>query len=213
MLLRLNKFTWNLIKRIPYARAVLFVINTYAWNGDPASLSRFAPLHCYLERIFLKIFLILLASVVTIHFGQKYCIVKPGDLGLLAISVNLFPSILGFGIGAYALLFTFPASFFEHLETNAQRKKSKIGAHGLNAITAFPLLTIALLILLSISLQITTISIKSANILGLAFIFYGLLSTIELIAVLFASARKVIRNTQPTRSIAAQDNNKSSDLQ
>lgn len=208
MLLKMNQFFWNMIKRIPYARAVLFVVNTYAWNGHSASLSRFAPIHCYLQRILFKILLVAVISSIVVHFGQKYCLIKNGDLGLLLISTNLFPNILGFGIGAYALLFTFPAGFFEHIETRAQHTKAKIGAHGLNAIMAFPLLVIALLILLSVILQITTVPTKAANILGLTFILYGLMSTIELIAILFVSARKVIRNTRPQITATNPNNGK-----
>lgn len=192
---KINRFLWKLSIGIPHAKSILLIVNSYVWRGNEHALLRFAPISLYIKNLLLKITIVTAISFATVHLGQCEGWLKSGDLKLLSISGTLFPSILGFGIGAYALLFTFPAGFFENLESQRANRKAKVGAYGLNAITAFPLLAMAIITLASVLLDTTTISTKAANVAGLSFILYGLSSTIELISILFVSARKVIRNS------------------
>ena len=192
---KINEKAWQLLLEIPYAKSFALIINTYVWNGNENSLSMFAPIHLYFWKLLFRPTFIGLASYAIIKHGQCNGIIKTGDLKLLELCLSLFPNILGFGIGGYALIFTFPKSFFANLEDNKKTLNLRVGAHGLNAIIAFPLLTIATIILLSIFLSITNTSAQTSAFIGLFFLVYGMLLTIELISVLFTSARKVIRNS------------------
>lgn len=190
----LNEKAWKILLNIPYAKSFALIINTYVWNGDEKSLSMFAPFNLYFWKFFFRPLFIFLAAYATIKHGQCNDLIKSSDLKLLELCLSLFPNILGFGIGGYALIFTFPGSFFSNLEDNKNNLNLRVGAHGLNAIIAFPLLMIANIILLSIILNIFNIPQTIIDSIGLFFLIYGMLLTIELVSVLFTSARKVIRN-------------------
>jgi hypothetical protein len=200
---KFNEWTWKCVTAIPFAKPLLYIVNSYVWRGNPNAFFRFAPIQLYFKHLFFKVIGLLIASNLFIRVGQMYSIVivkSPAteSLDILGTALQLFPNVLGFGIGAYALLFTFPERFFENLEENKRNKNLTVGAQGLNAIMAFPLLMITMIIFSAAILKILQLTPQTADSLGLFLIAYGLLLTAELISVLFASARKVIRKSVKT---------------
>ena len=182
-----QRCVWKLALRLPFSKSFFLIVNCYVWMGDPQAFIKFAPMGLYLKRVVSKIIVVAIASYALIKYGQLFYIVKPSPLNTLDVSLQLFPNVLGFGIGAYALLFSFPERFFSSLETASRDKSQRIGAQGLNAIMAFPLMMIAVIILLAAIIKILKIDENSADIWGIFLVVYGMLLTMELIGVLFGS--------------------------
>lgn len=194
LLTKIQRRIWRIALKIPLAKSFLLIINSYVWMGDPRALLQAAPIWLYIRRFWLKIISIFIFSLCFIVLGRAYGYVKCEPLNTLDSALQIFPNVLGFGIGAYALLFTFPERFFNNLEDGRRSRQLRIGAQGLNAIMAFPLLAIATIILVATILKLLILEDWIADVLGFFFLLYGIILTIELIAALFVSARKVIRN-------------------
>lgn len=192
--IKIKRIIWKFVLKFPFAKSFLLIVNSYVWMGDPRAFLQAAPIWFYIRRLWLKAGMIFSASFIFIVLGRTYGYVKCEPLGTLDSALQIFPNILGFGIGAYALLFTFPERFLNNLEDGMRIKKLRIGAQGLNAIMAFPLLVISTIILASIILKLLVLEQWIADVLGLFFLLYGMILTVELIAALFVSARKAIRN-------------------
>lgn len=79
------------------------------------------------------------------------------------------------------------------LEKRRIEKGHNVGPHGLNAIAAFPLLAISLILVACVLLKSIRIASGYLETSGLFFLIYGLWLTIELVAMLYASARNVIK--------------------
>jgi hypothetical protein len=192
---RTNRSLWWLTGKIPFLKRLLLILNSYVWMGRPEALLQFAPIGLYIRRFLAKLSLIVVSAWALLKYGPQSGVIRADAMNLVDIALSLFPNVLGFGIGAYALLFTFPERFFPRLEERREAKNLQVGAHGLNAITAYPLLAIALIILGCACSKILVLSPRTSDTIGLAGILYGMLMTMEVIAVLFVSARKVIRNS------------------
>ena len=149
-----KKRLWQWALKIPFAKSFLLVVNSYVWMGDSKAFIGFAPLKLYFKRIGAKFLFCFVISILFFALGGRYGFIKPEPSNYLDTAIQLFPNVLGFGIGAYALLFTFPQRFFGNLEKNREDKKLRIGAQGLNAIMAFPLLAIAVIILAASILKV-----------------------------------------------------------
>jgi hypothetical protein len=191
----LNRTVWSIAGKVPLLKPVLLILNSYVWLGNPNALLQFAPFAMYLRRFILRFAVTLVIAWTALRFGPRSGWIRSDPLNFLDLAISVFPNVLGFGIGAYALLFTFPERFFPHLEERRESKKLRVGAHGLNAITAFPLLAIALIILCCAVAKAINLCTRVADTIGLFGILYGMTMTMEVIAVLFVSARKVIRNS------------------
>lgn len=197
---RANRTVWRFARKVPFTKTPLLILNSYVWMGDSRALTQFAPFSLYLHRVFWKALLLLGISYALVWVGVHFCVVKSEALNTLDVSIQLFPNVLGFGIGAYALLFALPDRLIRDLERKKQVEKRQVGAYGLNAIMAFPLMAIALIIVMSAILRAVTMPNIHSGSLGLFFILYGMLLTMELVGVLFVSARKVIRGTLADKS-------------
>jgi hypothetical protein len=195
LLVWLNRTIWSIAGRVPFVKPVLLILNSYVWLGNPNALLQFAPFAMYLRRFVFRFAVTLTIAWAVLKFGPRSGWIRSDGLNFLDLAISIFPNVLGFGIGAYALLFTFPERFFPQIEERRESKKLRVGAHGLNAITAFPLLAIALIILCCAVTKAIDLSPRVADTIGLFGILYGMTMTMEVIAVLFVSARKVIRNS------------------
>ncbi len=102
---------------------------------------------------------------------------------------SVFPNLLGFGIGVYALIFAISPQILrlmqKHFENEIKGGKKNAGSFLiLNASMGYPLLIIVLSLILGTFQQIYADSLWLAIVTWLAF-WYGLVALIQLIGVLF----------------------------
>jgi len=119
---------------------------------------------------------------------SNYATVPAPSPGGLIISI--FPNLLGFGIGVYALIFSLSAVFIkqlqQHLETTKDNGTRPIGsALMLNADMAYPLLVMALSLGIAV-LQGIYAQLQWLTILSWVALWYSLLMALEILAVLFS---------------------------
>lgn len=168
------------IKKIPILRVVYRISNAYCYKGDMRFVMYTAPRHLWLSRIgkgvFISVFLSFLASVLNIFWGND--LYDPRKMVLGA-----FPSILGFGIGVFALLFALPKEFNQHLDSLGTDAQAKM----LPADMAYPLMIYAISILLCGFFTIFGNYFLIYFLSGFLF-YYGILVTFDLLSSIFSTA-------------------------
>ncbi|WP_143135124.1 hypothetical protein [Burkholderia ubonensis] len=189
------------ITSIPVLGFLLRIANTYAYSGDYAASSKFAGIGRWGKAFGPPLFFSVLLTTGTIWpelMRALHCrelnfshasdfIQKPG-----ALIGSTMPSLLGFGIGVYALIFGLAEPFVKQFkELITKERQSGALSHGselmLNSDLAFPL------IVLVTSLAIGTIQQAHQGnptliIATWIFFWYSLISMIEMISVIFRLA-------------------------
>ncbi|MCT8176721.1 hypothetical protein [Variovorax sp. CY25R-8] len=181
--------------KIPILGSLLAITNAYVFNGDFASDRKFAPLLMWAKLLPCIIFSIGL-TVLTIFapciaidnkFPQcglgKDSFVSSGG----ALSTAILPTILGFGIGVYALIFSLSKKFvrlFHEKSRMAQKDGRKISVLTINADIAYPLISIVFSILIGLIQQrFPTMLWLSA--LAWMSLWYSMLMTLEIIGTIY----------------------------
>ncbi|MGR6834822.1 hypothetical protein [Aliivibrio wodanis] len=174
----------KIINNIPIISVIFRILNAYVYKGNLIHLSETAPLRLWFDRIGKGVlFSVILGGLVYfLHDKDNY---NPEDI-ILAI----FPSILGFGIGVFALLFALPTEFLDKLRQSVKNSegKSKIpGPEMLSSDMAFPLLIYSLIMLLSALLKALPAS-DCVNLIATTLLMYGFVVTFELLNSIFMTA-------------------------
>ncbi|NGN97868.1 hypothetical protein G5S52_09430 [Grimontia sp. S25] len=171
----------------PVLGAVFAIANAYAQRGAPQAQIHIASLSQWWSRIFKKAFCVLV-FVLMLDFITDESIATstwiPADTILGA-----FPSILGFGIGVYALMFIMPSDFLTFLREK-KSEGSPIGPEIVPVDMGYPLITYVLVMLIASICKVfpDTIWLKIASYWAL---FYGLAMTIELVSFLFLTSKMI----------------------
>ncbi|EHC1989753.1 hypothetical protein JT638_003976, partial [Escherichia coli] len=108
---------YNLLRKLPVVGSVFRIVNAYVYQGDVDCQCKIAPLKLWWGRIFKK--MLWLVIFVGILFLIKYESILDWTAADTILSV--FPSVLGFGIGAFALLFIMPSNFMIFLTQKRER--------------------------------------------------------------------------------------------
>lgn len=183
---------------VPVFGTVLSIANTYVYAGDPQAEDRFAPI-----KLWLSVFLIpILASVALTFFTLFSFLIYWAESGEIAeyllndflmrpgsLILSVVPSLLGFGIGVYALIFALTPSFLKDfkkaIESRNNKSDFKYGSVSvLNAEFAYPLVVLTIAIGIAIFQQAMPNS-YALIILCWGMFWYSLISTLEIISVLF----------------------------
>ncbi|MVW80192.1 hypothetical protein [Bordetella sp. 02P26C-1] len=183
--------------RVPILKTVLRIANAYFLRGDFASNKRFSGFRAIVRALWVQVLICVTLSCIVnwdylrarydggaATFVKESFSAKPGELIL-----TVLPSLLGFGIGVYALVFALTAKLVSELgariEDEKKRGKLSFGsALALNADLAYPLLVLAL----TIGLGVVQRAIPDSGALMLAswmMFWYSLIMLIEIIGVLF----------------------------
>lgn len=134
----LNERTYTLIRKAPIIGAVFRIFNAYAYKGNTECNKRIAPLRLWYDRILKKSFYILiLVEFICLYYG--------GDIDAIPWQaddtiMSVFPGILGFGIGVFALLFVMPSGFLIYMDDN--RTKLTFGPEIVPVDIAYPLIVL-----------------------------------------------------------------------
>ncbi|WBA13865.1 hypothetical protein [Salinivibrio proteolyticus] len=178
---------YKTIKKVPVIGSVFAIANCYAHKGSYFSEVSVAGFSMWWKRILKKMLYVFLFTLLLIYWSPGSSNWSPADTILSA-----FPSILGFGIGAYALLFIMPREFLQFLWKMKNEKGSSIGPEMVPADMAYPLTTYAVVIIIAAVAKIFEDS-YSLYVFSMWSLFYGLAMTIELISFLFNSSKMINR--------------------
>ncbi|MER0215699.1 MAG: hypothetical protein DU481_05775 [Nitrosomonas sp.] len=187
--------------KIPVLGEILRIANAYTYDGDLASDIEFAPLGLWIKKHYKNFLIVIVLTVISAShiwlcdpsIDNCKAIPIPGNL-----IVSIFPSVLGFGIGVYALIFGLSnilvKKLQESLDDRKETDKAKIGSVlMLNVDMAYPLLVITLTLGIGVLQQIFI----NSQVLELAAWFalwYSMIMVIEILAVLFGLGEHELLN-------------------
>lgn len=186
---------FKLLRTLPVLGTILLITNSYVYNGDANSSEKFSPLKLWLKKFFSKtLFVSLMTALVYIkeiadyfslkslsQFIGEHNTVTPG-----AIITSSFPSLIGFGIGVYALIFALDKSVIKHFQdAYSNNKKKKYGSVLiLSSDLAYPL--IVLIITLGIGIfQVIFLNSSLLCLITWFSMWYSFVMIIEMLGVLF----------------------------
>ncbi|MDE1480650.1 hypothetical protein KKJ01_21295 [Xenorhabdus bovienii] len=180
-----NPKCYKVLRKTPIIGDIFRIANAYAYKGKIECHARIAPLRLWWKRIIFKMLIILFFVSLVLCFSGlslRFNSWHPADTIL-----SVFPSILGFGIGVYALMFIMPSDFLIFLKERHRLDKSKISHEIVPVDMGYPL------VVFIISLCIASINklLQGSlifNFLSLFILFYGLAMAIELMSFLFNSS-------------------------
>lgn len=179
---KINERIYALIRKTPLVGPIFRIVNAYAYKGDVACNNEIAPFTAWWSRVFKKaMYVLLFIELIIIFNGNNVSKIKwePAD----AI-ISVFPSVLGFGMGVFALLFIMPESFLGFLIRN--RKSLSIGPEIVPVDIGYPL------VVFTFSLAWAAFNKIFANdftfCISMFVFFYGLAMAFELISFLFNSS-------------------------
>lgn len=189
---------YTFLRKIPMFGTMLFIANTYVYNGDFKSESELAGPVYWWRAMGSSLILASLLSAGTLWpmtegvlFSGRLCtsglsdfLLKPGTL-----LISVIPNLLGFGIGVYALVFALGTSFVREVHNSIEKKRSNVANNGgsvlmLNSDLAYPLMILVVALAVGI-LQQAFDSSTSLVIVAWVTVWYALMVTLEVIAVLF----------------------------
>lgn len=188
----------KLFSTIPVFGSAFAIANAYAHEGSPLCTVRVASLKQWWGRVFRKAwYTLVFVSALILIAPEKFCQSTwvPADTILGA-----FPSILGFGIGVYALMFIMPSDFLSFLksrkEAAAKVGREKIGPEIVPVDMGYPLMAYVLVMFIAAVNKLFPDSFYF-KMVSLWALFYGLAMTVELISFLFVSSKMIqhIRST------------------
>lgn len=175
-----------ILKSIPVFGSIFAIANAYAYKGIALSNVQIAPLKFWWTRIIRKATFIGLLVWLFLEIAPNKAL--PIDWHPADTILGAYPSILGFGIGVYALMFIMPSDFLSFLKKSSQ--KSNIGPEIVPVDMGFPLITYVLIMFIA-SISKIYPDIKTLNLISLWALFYGLAMTVELVSFLFLTSRMI----------------------
>lgn len=176
------------IRCLPVVGSLYRVANAYAFEGKAGSHSSTAPIKQWWHRVFklatsIAIFVVLITSLIDEPIN-KWAFNPSSTI------LSIFPSILGFGIGVYALLFVMPKDFFQDLANKENERK--FGPEIVPVDMGYPLVIFITVMFIAVISEVfpTSTILKYISLFSL---FYGLAMVVELITFLFNSSIMIQR--------------------
>ncbi len=214
---------YKLAIRIPFIGHVIKIVNTYVYGGDFKSDKCFAPLLLWIKTFWISFTLSAVMTCLSsdqLHEVISLALpflpklpsvnlnVSPADLILL-----IFPNLLGFGIGVYALIFALSSkllnSFQIMLNRSIEDGKRKNGSVlMLNSDLAYPLIVLVLTIFCSVIEKVFPYNNLVTNITWFAF-WFSLITIVDLIATLFSIGENELLTKIIPEDEQAKETNKS----
>lgn len=174
--------------RPPIIGTIFDIFNSYAYRGSTFSSKKVAPLKFWFSRFSASIITAIFLSVISVEISTYLTIeFIPQD-----ISLSIFPSILGFGIGAFALLFSIPESVIDFIEEKKEKGEIEFDTRILIADMAFPLTIYFIILFVSSFLKSFGSQFYYLDYISAYLLFYGLLITLELIYSIFNTSKLIM---------------------
>lgn len=187
------------LRGIPILGVFLRYLNLYVGRGETKYLAKVAPIDLWLDRFVVPVAIIAgLTSVGGLYLHMTGNLDGLDSHGLVS---SVFPSLLGFGIGVFALIFVLPDDLMGALDR--RKSKSGLGSSMMISDMAYPLVYLALGIAVSAALELF-VSPPVKDLLQLFVFLYGLALVSDLIGVIAAAAlaarfKKTGRTFSPER--------------
>lgn len=198
------KEVYRLLLQAPVLGTMLYIVNSYVFAGDQRASSQFAPLQRWVRSLMAPVGLAALLGfgfswpAFFDHFEYRSVFASKADYGVSPGELihAVMPSLLGFGIGVYALLFALGAAFVAEIqglidEQLANGKRNHGSVMLLSADMAYPLTVLIVVIGIGAAQRAAPEIAIFFWVTWTAF-WYGLIVSIELIGVLFGLGNKVI---------------------
>lgn len=185
--------TWfNLLLDLPFVGPVIAIVNNYVAGGAFSADDRLAPLRSWIKFIMLNFGV---PAALTGLIVLKHCnwtwVVSTCDVSKLfspgALTTSVLPSVLGFGIGVYALVFILSPKFVQLYHSEAQkenRTSEGMTVLAVNSDMAFPLVVIVVTLMLGV-LQTAFADSLTLKIVNWHFLMWSLFETLALIGVIY----------------------------
>ena len=202
---------FKLLSSIPLFGEVLRILNTYAYKGDPRADERFASIWLWIKAFWFPVLLssvgasLCMPEMANAHLPAGYNLPYEINVAPGATATSILPNLLGFGIGAYALIFGLHKLLLRQLQDSYKASPGDTttptgSALILNAEMAVPLLILALTIVLGLIQQLWpgVESLKAATWFAL---WLSLIFTVELICTLFGlGENSILKSLSPENS-------------
>jgi len=194
---RCNKIYRQLLK-VPVFGEVLLITNTYTFDGDLTSNYVVAPVGMWFKKHFSSLLIAILLAILSTpdrwfseEILQYWPAIVTGEHKLTpgSLIISIFPNMLGFGIGVYALIFGLSSILIKKIHQNLIESKSGQNSPGsvllLNADMAYPLMIMTSSLAIGIFQQIYIKSEAFEAVTWVA-LWYSLLMVFEILTALFA---------------------------
>ncbi|PKH56537.1 hypothetical protein CXF83_15170 [Shewanella sp. Choline-02u-19] len=169
------------IKKIPILGPLVSIINSYVYNGADEASTTIAPFGHWFRKLGANIVTAVALSALFIgYFDLGYTSFPSSDIALA-----IFPSILGFGIGVYALLFSIQDRLIAWMEGCHSIDELPFGPKVLISDMAYPLIVYVFVLLISGINKAFAPAVIEGEFIGSFLLFYGLLVTLELIITIY----------------------------
>ncbi len=184
-----------LLLKLPGLGSFIEISSDYASEGSEYFFEKIAPAKYWLSTLGWPIFVSILLAAIPIPCGcMPYSFeieANPHDIAL-----SLIPSLLGFGIGAYALVFGLSGDLLKKIQEGHQRKELATKAPAgsvlsINSAFAFPLVTMAITTIVA-SVQKILPDVLILSIFTWFLTFLCLTLTYQLIVALYRLGRVII---------------------
>lgn len=179
---------FQLLTRIPFFGDYIIVANAYAWSGQGAYTTEFAPVSCWVKNVLGKMIFAAMLALVIVYLRKDGIVQLPAgqDISLRDV-LSVFPNLLGFAVALYAFVLVIPRRFWSWMRSKRGQDFSPLSV---NADLAFPVISICLM--LGVAWPMSLLEHKFSDLLFLtAFIFiYGFILLAELLVSIFLIAHK-----------------------
>jgi hypothetical protein len=169
------------IKKVPILGPLISIINSYVYNGSDEASTTIAPFRKWFIKLGSNIIAAVTLSLLLVGcFDLGYTSFPSSDIALA-----IFPSILGFGIGVYALLFSIQDRLIAWMEDRHSKRELPFGPKVLISDMAYPLVVYIFVLLLSGINKAFAPKLIQGEFIGAFLLFYGLLITLELVITIY----------------------------
>lgn len=195
---------YSIILKVPVFGAVAQIANAYVYSGDVDYDAGLAPAWLWIKKHWGNFAIAAVLTVLStpnvwhcdwllLHLPVSQPTTSPGSL-----LISIFPNLLGFGIGVYALIFSLSSALIKglHQRFNTPEKNGgkRIGSFLiLNADMAYPLLVITLALSIGVFQQIYPSS-NVMNLLSWFALWYSMIMVIEILSALFGLGENELVN-------------------
>lgn len=187
--------TRSFLQKLPGLGSFIEISSDYASEGSADFFEKIAPAKYWLSTLGWPVFVSILLATVPYPCGCMPYSVKI-DAKAYDIALSLIPSLLGFGIGAYALVFGLGGDLLKKIQEGHNKveiaTKAPAGSVlSINSAFAFPLATMAITTIVA-SVQKILPDVLFLSTLTWFLTFFCLTLTYQLIVALYRLGRVII---------------------
>jgi len=182
--------------RIPFVKEFWKITAAYTLSGDNSFVDGKFPLKLFYKQVLRKLILCLSLAVLILSFHLALSANGGNSSEILVGKINdhimsMFPDLLGFGIGVYALIHILPSEHYKKAQEKFDDGKSKIQATTINSDMAYPLICLSSILLFAFLLEFFPAN-NFTLLFNLFLGIYGMAMIFELIYSVFLFTQKHI---------------------